>query len=314
MKIFIVGKNNVMKWPFKIEKAFSSMGHDTQRFIFNQKNPRYCLMRLLGKKKRIQIVSKKFTQQIKRFNPDLILFVSFGFIPLELYEAAGKFDVLQVAWAADKFMKKEKILAKHLDALFCSDTGYMKRAKDFACPVYYLPLCADTNIFQNKNVKKTLPPVFVGSANPLRIKYFKACQEKCLIYGTGWNKKLLSQHEVHNCKVSAKKAAQMVEQSVLPINLGFSKNNINGLNFRPFEIGAIGSLIVTNNVPDLKLCYKIGKEALSYKTPSDFNKLLKDIVRNPQKYEKIAKAGYERTMKDHIYPARLEKMLSYIMK
>lgn len=314
MKILVVGKNNVMKWPFAVEKAFSSMGHTTRLFIFNQRTIGYCFKCLFGKKKRRQWLAQKLTKQIHQFNPDLIVFVSFGFIPLELYEAAGRFDIKQVAWAADKFGSSEKVRAKYLDALFCADTGYMKYAKNFGCPVYYLPLCADTNVFQNKNVKKTLPPVFVGSANNLREKYFVACKEKCLLYGKGWNKKQMPQHEVHNQRISSKKAAKMVEQSVAPLNLGFSVNNISGLNFRPFEIGAIGSLIVTNNVPDLELCYKVGKEALCYETPDDFNNLVKDIVRYPKKYEKIAKAGYERTMKDHTYFARLSQMLGYIFK
>lgn len=314
MKILVVGKDNIMKWPFKVVKGFSDLGHETDLFVFNQKTFAYCYWRLLGKKRRLHWLAEKFQQKITSFKPDLIVYVSFAFIPLELYKAADSFNIKKVGWAADKFEPKMKEKADFLDALFCTDTGYLEYAKSFKCPSYYLPLCADTDTFKNEHLPKTLPPFFAGVANKLRNEYFGACKEKCLLYGKGWDKQKMPWHEIHNHKIPLEKMQHLINQSIAPINICFSPNIVNGLNFRVFEIGACGGLIMVNETKDLSLCYDIGKEAVVYTTPDDFNRLLKDIVENPKKYKKIASAGYKRTMKDHTYFSRLNQMLNYIKK
>lgn len=315
MKILVVGKNNIMKWPFKVVKGFSALGHQTDLFVFNQKTFAYCVMRLFGKKKRLNWLVKKFQKQLENFKPDLIVYVSFAFIPIEFYRVSKHLNIRQVGWAADKFYDTQKEKAELLDALFCSDTGYIECAKDFKCPAYYLPLCADLDTFKNEHLPKVLPPFFAGVANPLRTKYFVACKEKCLLYGKGWDKKLMPWHDIHNQMLSQKQMQHLINQSVAPINICFSPNIINGLNFRVFEVSACGGLIVINKESsDLALCYEIGKEAVTYSDEQDFNLLVSDIAKNPEKYEKIAKAGYERTIKNHTYTVRLSQMLSYIEK
>ncbi len=313
MKILVIGKNNIMSWPQKISAAFKTMGHQSDLFLFNKQTLIYCILRFIGKKKRIQYLAKSFERRIKNNKPDLIVFVSFAFIPLEFYNIAAKFNIPAVAWAADKFLANEKARAVHLNALFCTDTGFLDDAKDFNCPAYYLPLCAEDKL-STFDKGTALPPFFVGVANEKRIAYFKQCQTPCLIYGVGWPKSELSQHEIHNHKISTKKAAQMMLHSVAPINMAFSSNNKNGLNFRPFEVGVLGKLIMDCGAKDFPLCYEIGKEAVSYTTKEEFSALLADILKNPKKYVKIAHAGHIRTMRDHTYKARLTQMLNYIKK
>lgn len=312
MKILIIGKNNIMKWPQKINVAFEQMGHSTELFLFNRQTVGYCFWRLMGKQRRLKWLAQKFERKIKAFNPDLILFVSFCFIPQIFYDTAGRFDCVQAAWAADRFGKEEKPKTKHLNALFCTDTGYFKTTKNFFCPSYYLPLCVDESIAKAPVLPHSLLPFFVGVANSKRIEYLKACQTPCLIYGVGWPKDELPQHKIHNKKISTKQAFDFMRRSVAPINMAFSANNINGLNFRPFEIGACGGLIMVNNAKDLALCYRIGKEAVTYTTPNQFARLINDIAQNPKKYAKIAAAGHQRTLRDHTYFARLNQMLKQL--
>ena len=122
----------------------------------------------------------------------------------------------------------------------------------------------------------------------------------------------LSQHEVHNRKISPKIVQDFISRTTTPINLTFSTNNINGLNFRTFEVSSSGGLIISNDVPDLELCYRIGEEAVVYKTPEDLNNLVHDIIQNPDKYQQIAKAGHQRTLQEHTYHNRLAQMFSFL--
>ena len=94
--------------------------------------------------------------------------------------------------------------------------------------------------------------------------------------------------------------------------MAFSTNNVNGLNFRTFEIPATGGLILVNKTPDLELNYDIGTQAVTYSTPEELNAIVTDLMNNPEKYEQIAKNGYEKTMASHTYAKRLEQMLAYL--
>jgi spore maturation protein CgeB len=196
--------------------------------------------------------------------------------------------------------------------LFRTDTGYLNIAKEWPCLCSFLPLCSNETVFKNEHLPRTELPFFVGVANEKRIEYLSAIQDKIVIYGSGWPMDKLSQHKVHNRKIPPHIVQSFISRTTAPINLTFSKNNINGLNFRTFDASASGGLIISNAVPDLELCYHIGEEAVVYKTPEDLNNLIHDIIQHPDKYQKIAEAGYQRTLKEHTYRKRMEQMFSFL--
>jgi len=312
MKILVVGKKQIMHWPENVAH-FLPKEYQVETFFYNRRNFFSIFHKFFFKKKRYQKCAQRLKKQIQRFQPDLILYISSFFIPLECYKILKDFPKLpRVGWVSDAFGTDQKKKADYLDILFCSDTGYLKATKDFTCESLYLPLCADETVFVNRHLPRLCPPFFAGVANPIRNKYLKAVQSKCLIYGSRWPKKEMPQHEVHNYKLQHKKMQDFINKTVAPINLTFSPNIISGLNFRVFEIACCGGLILVNDMPDLHLCYQVGKEAVVYRTPEDLNSLVKDIAKNPQKYEAIAQAGYERTMREHTYSKRLEQMMKII--
>ena len=216
-------------------------------------------------------------------------------------------------WVADNFSATEEIKALHFDALFCTDSGFLPQAKKL-CPAFYLPLCANDAIFQPASRPAYQEPFFVGQANAERMRYLAACTTPCQIYGKAWDTKRLSQHNVHNKKLSLAQAATLLQKSLCPFNMAFSSNNVHGLNFRVFELGAAQKVILTSACADLEKCYQPGTEALAYHTPEELDTWLAKITRNPSQYTAIAQAGYERTMQEHTYARRLQQWMEIIRK
>lgn len=314
MKILIVGKNQIMKWPQSVYRALTALSYETELFLFNKKNFSYCAMRLLGKKKRRAFLAKKLEQKINSFQPDLIFFVSAFFIPIELFNVLKKYPhITKIGWSADRFEADKAPEANCLDYLFCSDYGFLDIAKNFTCKSIYLPLCSDPIPSYDPNTEKTLPPLFAGVLNPTRTKYLSACTTRCVLYVKNCPKGQLTQHEVHHHTIPHSQMLDLISKSICPINVGLSVNNITGLNFRVFEVSACGGLIMVNKeCADISRCYEVGKEAVVYDTPEDLNKLVQDAVQNPKKYTDIARAGYERTIKEHTYAKRMEQILKII--
>ena len=303
-----------MRWPQNTHVALRQMGHQTELFLFNKLTPLYCLSRLGGEAFRIRWLTNVLKRKIARFKPDLILFVSAFFMPQAFFDLLDEFPwPIKAGWVGDRFAPPADVMANHLDYLFCSDTGFLADTMGFKCKSFYLPLCACETLSAKQVKLKTLPPFFAAMANPLRTEYLKQCQTPCLIYGAGWDKKALLQHHIHNHKISLRKAADLMARSIAPINIGFSRNVVCGLNFRVFEAGCLGALIMVDaQSSDISKCYQVGREAVTYDSPKTLNRLLQDVVSKPKKYQKIAEAGHERTLLNHTYCKRMGQMIDMI--
>ena len=263
MKILIIGKKQQMHWPENVAKVLSQK-HDCRLFLYNKKTF-FSFFRGLSKHKRFKYRAVELNKEIKQFSPDMIFFVSAFHIPAEFYEVAANFPgIKKIAWAGDAFSMAAADRANVLDYLFCSDSGYLKVARNFKCRSFYLPLCADETVFENHHLLHTEAPFFAGDANDIRENYLSAIHVPVNIWGSHWKKSKLRQHNVHNKSLSHRELSNFYNISMAPINMTFSKNIIDGLNFRTFEIGMCGGLIIVNECKDLKNCYLVGKECVTY--------------------------------------------------
>jgi hypothetical protein len=92
------------------------------------------------------------------------------------------------------------------------------------------------------------------------------------------------------------------------INLGFAgvghSRKLMCLKGRDFEAPMAGGLYLTQNNPDLKLVFEIGKEILTYEDEADCARIIREMLANPGRAEAIRKAGRVRALRDHTYEAR----------
>jgi len=66
-------------------------------------------------------------------------------------------------------------------------------------------------------------------------------------------------------------------------------------------------MLITDYAPGLEECFEIDKEIILMK--GDGTEQMKYFIENDDEREKIAKAGYERSIKDHKMEDRLSKMI-----
>lgn len=89
--------------------------------------------------------------------------------------------------------------------------------------------------------------------------------------------------------------------------------NINGdypyLNLRNFETPACGPLVITSDVPDLKRCFKIDEEVVSFASIPDLRQKLAYFLDHKAHRQAIAHQGYLRTHREHTLRHRLEQLL-----
>jgi len=85
-------------------------------------------------------------------------------------------------------------------------------------------------------------------------------------------------------------------------------------NMTLYEATGCGCLLVTDMKDNLGEIFEIGKEVVAYKDADDLVEKIKYYLEHEDERAKIAKAGQERTLKDHSYKKRSEELISILEK
>lgn len=83
-------------------------------------------------------------------------------------------------------------------------------------------------------------------------------------------------------------------------------------NLRLFEVTGVGSLLVTDNKRNIRDYFEPDQEIVTYDNAADCVAKLKDLARDPERAEQIARAGQARVLKDHTYHNRVHDLLALL--
>ncbi len=85
-------------------------------------------------------------------------------------------------------------------------------------------------------------------------------------------------------------------------------------NVRMFEVTGVGSCLVTDNKKNMKEFFEPDKEVVVYSSFDECKEKLNWLLDHPVECDAIGKAGQNRTLKDHTYKIRVEKLDKIIRK
>ncbi|MCB9866035.1 MAG: glycosyltransferase family 1 protein [Phycisphaerales bacterium] len=91
-------------------------------------------------------------------------------------------------------------------------------------------------------------------------------------------------------------------------------DNDTGLNLRPFEITAWGGLLLHYHQPELPELFDIGEECVSFRNEAELFDRIRHLAENPRQRDEIARAGQERTLREHLLHHRLATILDQVFQ
>lgn len=110
-----------------------------------------------------------------------------------------------------------------------------------------------------------------------------------------------------------KEMTEKYAQSKLVFNRGINSEGGEGPNMRVFEALCSGSCLVTDRVKDMdKLGLEDGVHFAGYSSHEELESVVKELLSNDEKREKIARQGQEEVMKNHKYQDRMSKLMDYL--
>lgn len=203
---------------------------------------------------------------------------------------------LKIFWSIDSHcvLPQHQHLCKILsiDILLNSTAGYLPQFKGLVKESHWFPNSYPDELMFPKDIEKTIDIGFCGNVlnrghviNSLD-KY--GIRKDIFVIGDDMVDAINS-YKIHlNCNIS------------------------DDINYRTFETTGCGTMLLTNYTPGLEKLFDIGKEIVVYNNLADLDDKVKYYLENEEERESIAKAGYERSKKDHTYYQRSKTLVDII--
>ena len=83
-------------------------------------------------------------------------------------------------------------------------------------------------------------------------------------------------------------------------------------NMRLFEATGVGTLLITDWKMNLHDMFELGKEVVAYRSPEECIKLVQYYLEHDREREAIARAGQERTLREHTFYHRMQELAEIV--
>lgn len=162
----------------------------------------------------------------------------------------------------------------------------------------------DASAFKPREVARDIDVSFVGFANGMRISIMKSLHRYGVdvrTFGREWPG---SSHVDDSVEIFNR---TRINLGIGGVEYSESLTNVKG---RDFEIpGTGGGVYLTSFNSDLAQAFEIGREILCYRSRDEMLELIRYYLDHPEESEAIARAGRERSLREHRWLHRYEKML-----
>lgn len=167
----------------------------------------------------------------------------------------------------------------------------------------------------------TIPVSFVGSVSPAHKTRHQLLSHLCEnldieIWGHAFDRPAAtgSLAKCYKGRAWGKDMYRILQSSKITINKHIEISGAYANNLRLFEATGVGCLLVTDWKENLGEMFEPDKEVVSYRTNEECLELVKYFLENEEERAKIAKAGQERTLREHTYYNRVKELVDIVRK
>ena len=146
---------------------------------------------------------------------------------------------------------------------------------------------------------------FIGAAHGDREKRIDAIRKSGIqieCYGSGWPRGPIAADEI----------APIMRDSVISLNFANAKGR-NQIKARNFEVPGAGGFLLSEAAPGLENYYKTGEEIDAFSDTDELILKIQYYLAEHEHRDRIARAGFERTRREHTYELRLEEVVAFTL-
>jgi spore maturation protein CgeB len=318
IRILLLGKRgSLVLWLENLHRACLRLGCAARIFAINGED--------LGSRLRAKWEGRgaatagwmltRFERALASFHPDLVLVAGVFGVPLDYYRVLHGLcpRPLIAGLVGDRFPTDSRTRADHCDWLYYTDTSFFRDAEaaGFTATGRYLPLAADPERFQPGDGPRIPQVLFVASRTEFREGVVRGLDKPARVIGADWS--VLARegfHRVKNRKIGCARLIRLYQRHFAVLNVRNEANVEHGLNQRSFEPLACATPVLNDDLPDLSLCFELGREILMYRDRDELNALVARLRREPTFGRRIGEAGRRRVLAEHTYGHRVRAILN----
>lgn len=258
-------------------------------------------------------LNSKLLEKVESFRPDVMLTVHMEYeIWIETLEAIrARGDVATISWAADDSWKYREVSRFVGSAYHAMTTTY-----DYVVQRYHADGIDNVLLTQwavaGDWLKEPLPadkcryPVsFVGAAHGDRKTMVARLRNSGIdvdCFGHGWP----------NGAVSMAQIPDIMRESLISLNFSNSRG-MPQVKARTFEVPGSGGFLLTGQASGLECFYRPGTEIAVFHDTDDLIEKIRYYLAHPEERDSVARAGHERTRRDHTYEQRMAEVIEFAL-
>jgi spore maturation protein CgeB len=254
--------------------------------------------------------------QVESFSPDVVYFQNLSFPTDALLSRLRAQRRLIVGQIASPAPPDDRL--RRFDLLITSFPHFVDRFRALGVDAEYLPLAFDERLAEmgRADEERNYPVVFVGGVDPrvhaagtvLLERVAEAADLRVWGYGAdslGPDSPLRSRFEGEAWGLDM---YAVLSQAAIVVNRHIDVAEGLANNMRLFEATGCGALLITEAAPNLRDLFEPGKEVVTYAGRDELVEAVRHYSHEQGERLAIARAGRERTLRDHSYARRIEQL------
>ena len=286
--------------------------HWVDKYVFHAINKWAHNLRILKKGKYLfskhplthwNYLNTELVKFCKKNNPDFVFFIH-GIHYSE--STLAQINAPKIAWLVDPVQEPKRLdlFSKNLDWYFSYSKIAIRILQEIGFKnTSYLPHAVDHNEFRHiPETKKPIDISFVGKHSVHREKYILAALEvtnKVSLYGSRWVAPALSKPSllkaIKGIECYGGKLNNLYNSSKVVLSIIAKPENAleaqSGINMRPYEILASGSILCSDNYDELHPELINNENLILFNNVDEFKQSLSQLLKEKQKIEDIAASG-----------------------
>ncbi|HLF19900.1 MAG TPA: glycosyltransferase [Bacteroidota bacterium] len=299
------------------------------------------VLRTLGREE----MNRRLVEAVTQEKPHLCFFTIFtDEIKKEtLRTLAERTGVQTVNWFTDdhwRFKGFSRFWAPFFTWVVTTDENAVSEYRRIGCSnVLFLQWACNHFLYQPKKIHSDLDVTFIGQVHSTRrktIEHLKSAGLDVQCWGRGWKNGRLEVDAMieifSRSKINLNFSESSVQSILKPVAKVFLKRRVDGsirvngpkemagaaqvlfnqrrpqIKGRNFEVPGSGGFLLTPMADRLEEYYRLGEEIAVFGGTSDLIEKIRYYLDHGQERERIRKAGYERTLRDHTFEQRFRQL------
>lgn len=315
-RVLVIGKSrSLVQWLEDSRDGFEDAGAMPRLFALNGNAPlaamRIRLARLRGQAALEDHLARQLDATLDAYLPHLVVFVSAYWFPASLLDVVKARSIPVAGWVGDRFDQAAHALARRMDRVYYTDSGFLAEARKFGFPDNgsYLPHAANPRLFHPGGSPRTDRIVFVAVPTRHRLELLQQVGTPIAVYGRRWKTIGSTHHEVHNRWLARKRLPRLYQESLAVLNVRNELNVFEGLNQRSFEPAACGTPVIHDALADLDRCFEPGKEVLIFRNGEELQDLCARLHKDAGLARRMGAAALARVQSQHTCAHRAQSIL-----